>query len=78
MVVMYITSLVSITISSTERVNAVLYLCRGRNTVYFFESVAEVASDFSSDLAAQALVFEVEDVALEQSQAMCWELLNLY
>ena len=57
-------------ISSMERVNAVLYLCRGRTAVYFFESVAGVASDFSSVLAARALAFEAEDVALEQSRAM--------
>ena len=56
-------------ISSTERVNAVLYPCGGRTAVYFFESVAGVASDFSLVLAAQALAFEAEDVALEQSQA---------
>ena len=37
--------------------------------VYFFGSVAGVASDSSSVLAAQALAFEVEDVAFEQSQA---------
>ena len=36
-------------ISNTERVNTVLYLCRGRTAVYFFESMAGVASDFSSD-----------------------------
>ena len=56
-------------ISSMERVNTVLYLCRGRTAVYFFESMAGVASDFSSVLAAQALAFKVEDMALEQSQA---------
>ena len=56
-------------ISSTKRVNAVLFLCRGRTAVYFFESVVGVASHFSSVLVAQALAFEVEDVALEQSQA---------
>ena len=57
-------------VSSMERVNAVLYPCGGRTTVYFFESVARVASDFSSVLAARALAFEAEDVALEQSRAM--------
>ena len=57
-------------VSSMERVNAVLYPCRGRTAVYFFESVARVVLDFSSVLVAQALAFEVEDVALEQSQAM--------
>ena len=36
----------------------------------FFESVAGVAPDFSSVLAAQALAFKAEDVALEQSWAM--------
>ena len=56
-------------ISSTERVNAVFYPCGGRTAVYFFESVAGVASDFLSVLVAQALAFEAEDVALEQSQA---------
>ena len=56
-------------VSSTERVNAVLYPCRGRTAVYFFESVAGVVSDFSSVLVVQALAFEAEDVALEQSQA---------
>ena len=56
-------------VSSTERVNAVLYPCGGRTAVYFFESVARVASDFSSVLAARALAFEAEDVALEQSRA---------
>ena len=57
-------------ISSMERVNAVLYLCGGRTTLYFFESVARVASDFSLVLAAWALAFEVEDMALEQSWAI--------
>ena len=52
-----------------ERVNAVLYPCRGRTAVYFFESVAGVASDFSLVLAARALAFEAEDIALEQSRA---------
>ena len=56
-------------VSSTERVNAVLFLCRGRTVVDFFESVARVASDFSSVLVAWALAFEMEDVALEQSRA---------
>ena len=55
--------------SSTESVNAVLYPCGGRTAVYFFESVARVASDFSSVLGAQALAFEAEEVALEQSWA---------
>ena len=53
-----------------ERVNAVLYPCRGRTAVYFFESMAGVALDFSLVLVAQGLAFEAEDVALEQSQAM--------
>ena len=57
-------------VSSTERVNAVLYPCGGRTAVYFFESVAGVASDFLSVLAARALAFEAEDIALEQSPAM--------
>ena len=57
-------------VSSTERVNAVLYPCGGRTAVYFFESVAGVASDFSSVLEARALAFEEEDIALEQSRAM--------
>ena len=35
-------------VSSMERVNAVLYPCRGRTAVYFFESMAGVVSDFSS------------------------------
>ena len=52
-----------------ERVNIVLYPCGGRTAVYFFESVAGVASDFSSVLVARALPFKAEDVALEQSQA---------
>ena len=56
-------------VSSTERVNAVLYPCGGRTAVYFFESVARVALDFSSVLVAQTLAFEAEDVALEQSRA---------
>ena len=56
-------------VSSMERVNAVLYPCRGRTAVYFFESIAGVASDFLSVLAARALAFEAEDVALEQSRA---------
>ena len=56
-------------ISSMERVNAVLFPCRGRTAVYFFESVAGVASDFSLVLAARALAFEAEDIALEQSRA---------
>ena len=56
-------------ISSMERVNTVLYLCRGRTAVYFFESVAGVVSDFLSVLVAQALAFEVEDKDLEQSHA---------
>ena len=56
-------------VSSMERVNAVLYPCRGRTAVYFFGSVAGVVSDFSSVLAAQALAFEVEDVAFLQSWA---------
>ena len=65
-------------ISSMERVNAVLYLCGRRTAVYFFESVAKVASDFSSVsvLAAQALAFEEGDVAVEQSCAMCPPLLQ--
>ena len=50
-------------VSSTERVNAVLYPCGGRTAVYFFGSIARVVSDFSLDLAAQALAFEAEDVA---------------
>ena len=53
-----------------ERVNAVLYLCGGRTAVYFFESMAGVVSDFSLVFVAQALAFEAEDVALEQSRAM--------
>ena len=57
-------------ISSTERVNALLYPCGGRTAVYFFESVARVVLDFSSVLAARALAFEAEDLALEKSQAM--------
>ena len=56
-------------ISSTERVNPVLYPCGGRTAVYFFESMARVVSDFSSVLVAWALAFEVEDVTLEQSWA---------
>ena len=56
-------------VSSMERVNAVLYLCGGKTAVYFFESVARVASDFLSVLAARALAFKAEDVALEQSWA---------
>ena len=56
-------------VSSTERVNAVLYPCRGRTAVYFFGSIAGVASDFSSVLAAWALAFEVEDIAFLQSWA---------
>ena len=32
-------------VSSTERVNAVLYLCGGRTAVYFFESIARVVLD---------------------------------
>ena len=56
-------------VSSTERVNAVLYPCGGRTAVYFFESVAGVVSDFSSVLVAWALAFEAEDIALEQSRA---------
>ena len=54
-----------------ERVNAALHLFGGRTAVDFFESVAGVASDFSSVLAAQALAFKVEDKALEQSHAVC-------
>ena len=52
-----------------ERVNAVLYLCGGRTALYFFESMAGMALDFLSVLAAWALAFKVEDVALEQSWA---------
>ena len=57
-------------VSSMERVNAVLYPCRGRTAVYFFESIAGVVSDFSLVLAVRALAFEAEDVALEHSRAM--------
>ena len=57
-------------ISSIERVNAVLYPCGGRTAIYFFESMAGVALDFLSVLAARALAFEAEDMALEQSWAM--------
>ena len=56
-------------VSSMERVNTVLYPCRGRTAVYFFESMAGVASNFSSVLVAWALAFKAKDVALEQSQA---------
>ena len=56
-------------VSSTERVNAVLYPCGGRTAVYFFGSIAEVVSDFSLVLAARALAFKVEDVAFLQSWA---------
>ena len=41
-------------VSSTERVNAVLYPCRERTALYFFESVARVALDFLSVLVARA------------------------
>ena len=56
-------------ISITERVDRFIYPCGGRTAVYFFESVARVASDFSSVLAARALTFEAEDMALEQLRA---------
>ena len=52
-------------VSSTERVNAVLYPCRGRTAIYFFESMAGVALDFSSVLVTQTLAFKAEDVAFE-------------
>ena len=52
-----------------ERVNAVLYPYGGRTSVYFFESVAGVELDFLLVLAAWALAFKAEDVALEQSRA---------
>ena len=57
-------------ISSMGRVNTVLYPCKGRTAVYFFESVARVALDFSLVLVAQALAFKAEDMAFEQAQAM--------
>ena len=57
-------------VSGMERVNTVLYPCGGRTAVYCFESMTGVASDFLSVLVAWALAFEVEDEALEQSQAM--------
>ena len=56
-------------VSSMERVNTVLYPCGGRTAVYFFGSIAGVASDFLSVLVAQALAFEAEDMAFLQSWA---------
>ena len=57
-------------ISSMERINTILYLCRGRTALYFFEFEAGVVLDFLLVLVAQALGFKVEDMALEQSQAI--------
>ena len=54
-------------ISSMEWVNVVLYPCRGRTAVYFFGSIAGVALDFLSVLAAWALAFEAEDMAFLKS-----------
>ena len=56
-------------VSSTERVNAVLYPCGGRTAVYFFGSIAGVVLDFSSVLVAQALAFKAEGMSFLQSWA---------
>ena len=44
--------------------------CAEGGLLSIFEFVAGVVLDFSSVLVAQALAFEMEDVAFEQSRAM--------